>query len=162
MSIMRITIRQRARAQRGVAIVELALILPVVTLLLVGILEFGIIMFEKNDVVQAARDGARQAAVNTSGANTGCPAASNWLGAACKTAPSASRICIRALDGNLNIGSRIRIRVHKDYNWFTPLAAALTAGSALALDGESVYRLEVQGSNLPLAATGPDPGYCVG
>ncbi len=142
--------------QRGVALVEFALTLSVFVLLLVGILEFGVIMFTKNDVTEAARDGARQAAVNSSGSNGSCTSANNWLGAACTLAPSGSRICIRALDGNLDIGSAVRVRVTYDYRWVTALGAAIGHGPTLTLTGTSVMRVEQQGSNLPGGATGGD------
>ena len=146
----------RTKGQRGVALVEFALVLPVVAVLLIGILEFGVIMFDKNDVTEAARDGARQAAVNAGGSNAVCSASNNWLGAACNLAPSGSQICVRALDGNVAIGSQVRVRVTYQYNWISAIGSALTGGSPLTLSGTSIMRIEQQGTNLPAGVTAGD------
>ena len=50
---------------RGQALVELALLLPVLMLLVVGSIEFGRAFFLKNMAINAAREGARKAAVLT-------------------------------------------------------------------------------------------------
>lgn len=51
------------RSERGQSVVELALVLPVLVLLLTGILEFGLIIHQYLAVTEAAREGARVAAV---------------------------------------------------------------------------------------------------
>ncbi len=57
------SIRRYVRNRRGQAIVELALILPVFLLLVVGMMEFGLVMHDYITVAEAARAGARAAAV---------------------------------------------------------------------------------------------------
>jgi Flp pilus assembly protein TadG len=54
------------RDERGAAAVEFALILPVIILLLFGIIEFGRAWNVKQVLTDAAREGARVAAVNNS------------------------------------------------------------------------------------------------
>jgi len=51
--------------QKGQALVELALILPLLLLLVFGIIEFGRALYIKNTLSNAAREGARRAAVTT-------------------------------------------------------------------------------------------------
>lgn len=51
------------RNRRGQAMVEMALILPLFLLLLIGMLEFGLILHDYITVAEAARAGARAAAV---------------------------------------------------------------------------------------------------
>lgn len=46
--------------QKGAALVEFALILPVLLLILLGIIEFGIIMFDKAIITNASREAARE------------------------------------------------------------------------------------------------------
>lgn len=53
---------------RGQALVEFALILPVLMLLIVGVMEFGLIINQYMVVTQAAREGARSAALGGSNA----------------------------------------------------------------------------------------------
>lgn len=50
--------------ERGASLVEFALIAPFLILLLIGIIEFGYLFGEFNDVRHGAREGARIAAVN--------------------------------------------------------------------------------------------------
>ena len=49
----------RNSSRRGVAVLEIALILPLVLLLLFGILEYGWMFFQAHQVTDAARHGAR-------------------------------------------------------------------------------------------------------
>lgn len=45
--------------------VEMALILPIMVLLLVGIIDFGSLLFDRMTVINAARDGARYGATHS-------------------------------------------------------------------------------------------------
>jgi hypothetical protein len=56
--------RRLLRAQHGTAMVEAALVLPILLLLALGIVDFGRAMNYWNDVNQLAADGARYAAVD--------------------------------------------------------------------------------------------------
>jgi Flp pilus assembly protein TadG len=51
------------RPDLGAAAVEFALILPLLLVLLFGIMQFGYTFFEYNEVVAAAREGARSASI---------------------------------------------------------------------------------------------------
>lgn len=61
------------RRQRGVTMVEFALVAPVVLLLTFVIVDFGRIMQANTTVAEAARQGARQAAANADNAANGAP-----------------------------------------------------------------------------------------
>jgi Flp pilus assembly protein TadG len=52
-----------ARGDRGAALVEMALIVPILGVLLFGIIEFGYLMSFRGGLAQAASEGARAAAV---------------------------------------------------------------------------------------------------
>ena len=56
--------RLRRRAESGAALVEFALLAPLLILLVLGIVEFGWLFGQFNDVRHGAREGARFAAVN--------------------------------------------------------------------------------------------------
>jgi Flp pilus assembly protein TadG len=58
--------RRLARDERGAAAVELALILPFIMLILLGTIEFGRAWNVRQTLVDAAREGARVAAVGNS------------------------------------------------------------------------------------------------
>jgi Flp pilus assembly protein TadG len=55
------TTRGRRRARRGTALLELALVMPILGALLLGVLDFGRIYAEQLTVTAAAREGARDA-----------------------------------------------------------------------------------------------------
>lgn len=61
-------IKQMIKNSRGQALVEFALVLPVLLLLIVGSMEFGLIIHKYMVVAEAAREGARSAAVGGSNA----------------------------------------------------------------------------------------------
>lgn len=54
----------RQDSESGAAMVEFALVIPILILILCGILDFGNLYFQKDLVNEAARQGARLAAVN--------------------------------------------------------------------------------------------------
>jgi Flp pilus assembly protein TadG len=58
-------VRRRDRADRGAAVVELALVLPVLAMLLFGIVEFGRGYSAQVELTSAVREGARAAALKT-------------------------------------------------------------------------------------------------
>jgi Flp pilus assembly protein TadG len=53
------------RSRRGAAAVELAILLPVLTLLFVGVLDFGRVFYHYQIVTECARNGARYASGST-------------------------------------------------------------------------------------------------
>ena len=56
--------------ESGAALIEFAMLMPLLVILLLGIIEFGWIFSQNNDVRHGAREGARLVAVNTAD-NTG-------------------------------------------------------------------------------------------
>lgn len=54
----------RTTRERGAALVEFAILMPLLLLLILGIIEFGWLFGQFNDVRHAAREGARYAAVD--------------------------------------------------------------------------------------------------
>ena len=141
--------RPRRTSERGTSLVEFALAVPVAILILVGILEFGVVMWQKNSVVEAARDAARQATVDAEGDNGACGTQYNWLAAACQVAPAGSSVCIEAPDGSFDRRNRVTVRVTYTYNWVTPLMQGIANSADLSFDGTSTMRMEQDGSNLP-------------
>jgi len=55
-----------SRSDRGAAMVEFALVLPVLLLLLFGFIDFGVFWYNDLELSHAARDAARRASVATS------------------------------------------------------------------------------------------------
>ncbi|MCZ6801589.1 MAG: TadE/TadG family type IV pilus assembly protein [Nitrospirae bacterium] len=53
----------QANRETGVAAVEMALMLPILLLLVLGIVDFGLLMYQQQIVTNASREGARQGIV---------------------------------------------------------------------------------------------------
>jgi Flp pilus assembly protein TadG len=64
--IFMMTTRKNEHARRGAAMVEMALVLPLFLLLVLGVIEFGRAMMIANLVTNAAREGARMAVLDGS------------------------------------------------------------------------------------------------
>ena len=73
-------IRRFRRDERGVATIELALILPIVTVLLMGLLDIGIFVHREMDLRNAARMGAQYAFQDSSALSTMESTAVNAVG----------------------------------------------------------------------------------
>ncbi len=86
------TIRMTGIDSRGQAIVELAIVLFLLTLLVMGIFEFGMAMFNKNTLTQAARSGARTAVVTPNltpiNSSLACGISDMAAVSACKSLPT--------------------------------------------------------------------------
>jgi Flp pilus assembly protein TadG len=88
---------RRASDERGVAVVEFALIMPVLILLVAGVIQFGI-MYSQYQVLQgAAREGARCAAVQALPDFSDCDVEGEIEGAALgydlSETPDQDRVC---------------------------------------------------------------------
>ena len=59
------SVRARSRDERGSAAVEFALVLPLLLMLIFGIIDFGRMLNDKITLTEAAREGARSAALQT-------------------------------------------------------------------------------------------------
>jgi hypothetical protein len=106
------TMRAPERGERGQAIVELALTLPLLLLIVLGVFDFGL-MFQRFEVVtNAAREGARLAVLpdyklipaqvqahTATYLSTGGVSGSRLDVAGCNGALSPNRICISVEDG---------------------------------------------------------------
>jgi hypothetical protein len=64
---------RRRRGDDGASLVEFALIAPVLSLLLFGVIEFGLVLNDYQSLRQSAREGARQAVVGDYGADCSVP-----------------------------------------------------------------------------------------
>src|SRR5690349_6552617 len=63
----------RHRRERGAALVEFALVFPLLFMLVAGMIDFGMVFSNLNSTRQGVREGARQAVVADFGNDTACP-----------------------------------------------------------------------------------------
>jgi Flp pilus assembly protein TadG len=151
----RLGVRQRTR-EAGTAVVEFALIVPLLLLIVFGILDFGRALNYLNDSTQLARAGARWAVVDKPFADL-----DKWDDTTCATSlqqcikdngvtgemRDATTVCIDFM-GNTDpqVGDPIKVTVTVDFTWLPylggekapfPLDAASTT-----MTGSAVMRLE--------------------
>lgn len=111
---------RRARGERGVALIEFAIVMPLLFLLIFGIIEFGWAFFQQLDVRHGAREGARLAAVDFQ--STGAPAdqVGEIVAETCDRMDSGDNVSIQItqLGGNV-VGQNFEITVTKPLDQLT-------------------------------------------
>ena len=117
-------------SDRGSAVVEFALVIPLVLALVLGLVEIALVARTQLEVVNAAREGAREAAASPDPADA-VRAARAALGG---TGGSA-RISVRRPDV---VGQRAEVRVVLPYR----VAAPLFGGFAVEVTARSAMRVE--------------------
>lgn len=80
---MTISKRNGKRGDAGASLVEFAFVAPFLLLLLLGIIEFGYLFGQNNEIRHAAREGARYAAVSYPDRDGGAVASSDVVDAVC-------------------------------------------------------------------------------
>jgi hypothetical protein len=133
---------RRARGERGVALVEFAIVAPLFFLLIFGIVEFGWGFYQKIDVRHGAREGARLAAVDFGGGDI-----DDLVAEICDRmdASSTDGVDIAITKGGSgDIGDDVTIRVQKRLDTLTGFLDPFI-GNAL-LDSEIKTRLEQDAS----------------
>jgi Flp pilus assembly protein TadG len=139
------------RSERGAALVEFALILPVLALLLFGMLDFGKAFNYWIDETHLANEGARWAVVNKNPATSGSlqnyirqQVTSNELrDGGTSSVPNPIQVCIDFPTGSSNVGDPVRVTLTATYRWLG-LIAARTSVTQTTITGSSTMRLEAR------------------
>jgi Flp pilus assembly protein TadG len=128
------------RSEDGQALVELALVLPVVLLILFGIVDFGRALNTKNTANHLANLGARFAAVGTipSGSTSLCEYIDNIA------APSnlQKKLGVEVIEPSVAVGSQLTVKVSNRYQWLKFIQGKLGIGTSSTVVGEATMRLE--------------------
>jgi Flp pilus assembly protein TadG len=135
----------RLRGERGQAVVELALVLPVILVIVIGVFDFGTAFNIENNVSQLANEAARFAAV---GSCPGCVKTTNEIPAVVATHAASTalkngsggstgtdqpvRICLVWPSGAGKVGDPVKAVVETNYRWlpFLKLAKSKIYASA--------------------------------
>ncbi|MDH3705856.1 MAG: pilus assembly protein [Acidimicrobiia bacterium] len=135
---------RRNRRERGAALVEIAIVIPILMTFLFGIIEFGWSFTQHLDVRHGARETARLTAVNLNPGNLD-PSSQAWgiaaLGCTRLEDASGVRIQIELDDtSQTEVGDLAIVTVTRDYEQLTGYLDPVFAG--LDLESEIEFRLE--------------------
>lgn len=143
----------RRRSERGAALVEFAIVLPLLMTLIFGVIEFGSLYNENLEVRSAAREGSRLAAVDN-GCVPPAPAACSAPGSAqltdlkAATQARATGLATTAVNvsvtypqtaGHPQVGDNVTVCVNYTFHTATGLFPFL---DGITLHSRSVFRLE--------------------
>lgn len=122
---------------KGQALVETALVLPIILLILLGIIDFGLMFNNYLMVGNASREGARTAAVGAT--DSEITALVDDVAATL----DASKITVTITPSQVSRkkGDEVVVTVDYDYNMITPIISLIIPGP-LHLSSRSVMRVE--------------------
>lgn len=145
---------RRGESESGAALVEFALVLPVVLLVLFAIVDFGKAFNYWNDTTHLANEGARWAMVNKNPSTTGT--LQQYIAQQADTpelesggtnsVPNALEVCITFPSGSGTIGEPVKVEVKTDYHFLPFLGDKLDFASK-TVSGSSTMRLEATPTN---------------
>jgi Flp pilus assembly protein TadG len=148
--------RDRARSEDGVALVEFALVLPVLALLLFAMLDFGKAFNYWIDETHLANEGARLAVVNRNPGSGGL-SLQEYIRDQATTpelknggTPSVSsplQVCIEFPAGTSNVGDPVKVTVETTYQWLGVITGEIPGLTTATIRGQATMRLEVQPTN---------------
>lgn len=125
--------------QRGQTLVEMALVLPVFLLFVMGIFDLGRAVLLGNTVAEAARQGARYAVVNPADCTGIKTAVTNALAGVAQVAPSA--VTINEASG-IDTGDPVTVSVTTTFTPITPLIAQAMKASSVTIQRASTMKIE--------------------
>ena len=142
---------RRAGAEDGVALVEFALILPVLALFLFGMLDFGKAFNYWIDETHLANEGARWAVVNKNPASSGSlqeyirsqVTSQELRNGGTSSVPSAVQVCISFPNGTSNVGDPVKVTLNATYSWLGVIASRMSV-TQTTISGSSTMRLEAK------------------
>jgi Flp pilus assembly protein TadG len=146
--------RNALRSESGVALVELALILPLLMLILLGVLDFGKAFNYWIDETHLANEAARFAVVDKNPGTSG--SLQNYILSQADTSefrsgggtavPAKAQVCLAFPSGTSNVGDPVKATVTVVYHWL-PFIGAKVGGATKTLSATSTMRLEAPPSN---------------
>jgi Flp pilus assembly protein TadG len=142
----------RLAGDRGVALTEFALVLPLLLVLLLGMIDFGKAINYWLDETHLASEGARLAVVDNWPGKPGTTLqqyilsqvdSSELSGAtATEGTPHSARVCISFPTGTHNVGDPVTVTVTYTYNWLRYLFNQDGIGPTTDITGQSTMRIE--------------------
>lgn len=158
---------------RGQALVELALVMPLLIVLLAAALDLGRLFYSGITVTNAAREGAIEAAYNPTSFQAGlpCNATSNRVMCRAINEASGSFVTVAPADVTLTcspsctkgLGNKVQVRVVGHFSLITPLLSAFFGGQNMTLASTASAQIltppsgGVPSTPMPTASPTPTP-----
>ncbi len=145
----RVSRKGSRKLQRGAAALEFAIVLPVLVLLLLGIVDFGVVMGAQTQISNAAREGARAGAltgVYTQAENAAKNAIASMPGATDSgtsvtiTCTQTSGATCSLIDSTSDTGSTIKVSIAYVHTWISPVLLGMSP--TITLHADSQMRIE--------------------
>ena len=160
-------LRPSRRGERGQAVVELALVAPIMIILLLAAGDLGRVFHSEVTIANAARAGALEAAQNPTSYQeaAACDANLNRVVCAVLREASGSFVAITPSDVDLvcdpdpcaeALGNTVTVTVRATFSLITPLLAAFMGGSTFGLESSSAAQISVE-PTVPGAGPSPSP-----
>lgn len=130
-------LKEKVQKKNGQALVETALVLPIIILILMGIIDFGLMFNNYLIVSNASRDAARNAVVGKSDIETKALIADMT-----STLDQAKlKITIYPIDSMRKKGDQISIKIEYDNSLLTPIISAIIP-TPVKLTAKTTMRME--------------------
>lgn len=138
MNIMKRIIRKLVRSKKAQSMVEMAIILPVLLLLLIGIMDFGRILGGYMIMHDLARDGVRAGVVGSTKSEIITQIKDN---AVLLTVVDSDITVTPSSDGSRNVGDPLTVSIKHDFEILTPFIGGIIP-DPWTLTAEYVMRIE--------------------
>ncbi|MBN1919649.1 MAG: pilus assembly protein [Anaerolineae bacterium] len=123
------------KKEKGQSIVEMALLLPVLLLMLMGLLDFGRVYYVMVALNDAAQEGAAYAASrpsDTTGIAERAASASTGL-----ITVSTDDVSVTIAGGTPAAGAAVTVAVQYEFTFYTPIAQTFFEGNTVTLEAET-------------------------
>ena len=129
---MRRLVRRFQRRDRGQALVEFGLVLPILLLLIFGLVDLGRAVYAQNALSEAARDGARWGSVQARAGNN-IPGIEDYTESRIDAIPgvTATAECITTNVFGCSPNDVLRVRAETDMEMITPVLAQIMGAIGL-------------------------------
>lgn len=127
---IRRVLRRRGSDEAGQSLVEMAIVLPILLALVVGIFEFGRAWNVHQVLVNAAREGARKAVIPTSLESDVHDTIGGYLVSA-GLDPAAGEISISGMDAGVGNATTVRIGYPYEFAFLGPVVSLLSQSSEI-------------------------------
>ena len=147
---------RRSRGESGQALVEFALVLPLLLTVLLGLIDFGKAFNYWIDETHMANLGARLAAVNAPSTDTGGMSLQQYVLSQADTnelrnggtssVPTQAQVCVSFPNGTANVGDPVTVTVNVTYDYLPFIGKAISQ-AGVAVSGSATMRLEATPTN---------------